>query len=685
MSDLSVPTVPLALQPEGQFRLPAPDTGLVAEAGENARRDLRGLNELAEAWQKVQMQRQTVLAQAQAQDETLRLKQKTDEVIRNYETLKNKDAVDALPKVRRQLNQIATDTVSHATAFQPIVRDAIQSSTRRILFEENSRASQHELSQTISWRDETLNGLKQEAQDNALLYKNNPELYAKYVNEFKDYTRQQLDNAGIPEDSDAWRAAMRDAESKIHEINIFDDIEREDFWAARKKLDRERRHMDQETWLRLDRSLRAGQKAWADARAGKGSQTDTLLSYFNARYNEVLSGADEEFVTIRNNLKEQAGAQMVVDVLRNPDGTEYRDSDGQIVYEYRPRTKEEIQADYDRRLTAYAEQYAQQATMDFKNQVDARTDFMKRNELFTNNTIAEYVSRAKAAGRIPTVGEFINTQPAAYATLIGKNNGNQIAAQEELQKTLNAYFTFNPRSNAAVVAGFENFLETASPADIQAMTAEAFDMQYGSYMSASERIANLTKLENRKRGISNGLVDDNSGLIKNAITAWFPDVVFSVRPEDYGDADTIIQSEQGRWIYNYVARALKANPSLVADNDLTVAVASIISSPSFLMEKHLHDRTREETRSSVRDFLESQGVDSSQAFIAWVMQNDGTGGVNWSELSDTEKRALASAYETVFAAKFDPTVFSADSFSEAEFNDLMRNINYGMTGVNLER
>lgn len=680
MSDLSVPTVPLALQPEEQFSLPAPDTGLVAEAGENARRDLRGLNELAEAWQSVQMQRQTVLAQAQAQDETLRLRQKTDEVIRNYETLRNKDAIDALPKVRRQLDQIAADTVSHATGYHPLVRDAIQSSTRQVIFEENSRASQHELSQTISWRDKTLNGLKQEAQDNALLYKNNPGLYAKYVNEFKDYTRQQLDNAGIPEDSDAWRAAMRDAESKIHEISIFDDIERESFGAARQKLDRERRHMDQETWLRLDRMCRARAKAWSDARAG---ESDSLINYFNLKHHEYLTG--EEFKQQRGAILEQIKSEIVIETLKNKDGTEYIGEDKKPVFSYRPKTEAEVQSEYQRRVLRAAEDFAQDATMHYKKEKEGRTDFNKRNIHYTNDRVVEYIDAVRRSNSYPSVEGFKRFNENAYNSLILRHDGDRNAAEQELQQTLNAYYTFNPRSNAAVVAGFENFLETASPADLQAMTAEAFDSQYGSYMSVTERIANLTKLENKKRGISNGLVDDNSGLIKNAITTWFPDVVFNVRPEDYGDADTIIQSEQGRWIYGYVARTLKANPSLTADNDLTVAVANILSSPSFLMEKHLHDRAKEATRSSVRDFLESQGVDSSQAFIAWVMQNDGTGGVNWSELSDTEKRALASTYETVFAAKFDPTVFSADSFSEAEFNDLMRNINYGMTGVNLER
>ncbi len=661
MTDLITPTRQLNIGQNQQFTAPAPDFSILNQGSAKVQTGLANVNQVMNKYLQVEMAKQDALAEAQTNDELLKIKQQTNDVISQYQTLQNKDAIDALPKVQQQLDKISQQTQATISAYQPKVRNAVSMRSKQVLANADIMARDHELKQTISYRDATNKGLQQEAVDFALMNKDDPTMYQQGLDDLLRYKAEELSNQGIAENSPAWLASMRDAESELHAVNIFDDIEREKFGMARQKLNSYRDNMDQKKWLELDRRLLAKQKAAAEAASGKNK--------LNTLYPEVFNRAALSFW---NDPQEWEYRRQTVDKVKlvpalTDSGEHFKDSEtGELVYHRVPKTEEEIEAEVALLMQRDSYAHAHETAQQFKADVEELTDIDKRLTNDLNKSIIDYVNTAKANKQSLTAQGFIMSNPQMWNALVASKGGNVAEAGAELEKQLEAYEKFNPRSNAVALSAFENFLETATDDQLANLTEDTFQLKYGMYMDNQERNRAYNKLVAKQQGQLKGFINQNSRLIKNKIKERFPEVEFEIKAKDYGKLDLGIAAEQGRWIYDQVVSELRTR-NITSNTDLNLAIAHITSQPSFLAKKLQHDSANEETRDNVKEWLEDQGLDREEAFVSFIFQNDQSlqelrdGG--WNGLTYDEKKLAYDLYKNIFGKTFDDSIFEARKYT----------------------
>lgn len=653
MSDqLRTPTVGLNLQQSiGPRVLSTPDvSGFVAEAGRNARVDLRPQ---LDALYRVERRKQLDLAEAQVQEEILSATQQTEAILREYRTLEQKDAVDKLPEYQKRLSKVLNTTSQRATGYVPIVRQTVETKMRSLAVEADAEAKQWELEQQIEWRDTTLQGLKSEALNKALRYKDNPTLYAKYLDEFKGYIAQQLDNEGIPQGTDAWNMRMRQEESNLHAINIYDDIARDKFGLARQKLDGMREFMNQEKWLELDRMLIASQKAYADAHAGRNALNTDLKSYRDSRYTEFVTNkknleiAKELIRTTRN----------VIEKLKDKDGNIYKDSNGQEVISYRPLTEQELNEQATALVNRWATDYAYASTEAYRLEVEGNVNYMKGLEQNINSNVITYVNQEKQNGRSVSIAGFKQIMgEQAYFQILGKFNGDQASADEFLQNKLTAYYNNNHFSRPETIFKFENWFDAASNEQILRMDRVTFDQQFGQYMNMTDAENKWNEVVNRQQGINKTFSQENRGLVKETILEQLPDsVIFNIPDNSGGDPETNRKAELGRYTYNLVFNELQKDPRVASGEvNLRLAVNNILKRPDVMMKIINHDIQNEDVINDMQTFFATAGIDTPVDFASWALQAYGT---QWKDLTFSEKYAVVNSYNRFFQTSYTPEFF----------------------------
>ena len=236
----------------------------------------------------LQLQQQKIYAEARAQDLTNQMRTDINAELRELFSLQKQDAITYRSSMDEKLQKIRTKYLSQTGKDDPIVRQLLDRSSTRAVFEASNQADAYVMEQSVAYREATNQAaVSLAAEDAAANY--GTAMYEQSKREFDAALDKMLDERGFTPGDEGWQEAQLKAYDELHGSSIAGQIDLKDYGGARKALKQFKGEMRTETWTNL----------WARLKRAEEAEYKSRLSEQQAALNAEIGLLEKNFERLK--------------------------------------------------------------------------------------------------------------------------------------------------------------------------------------------------------------------------------------------------------------------------------------------------------------------------------------------------------------------------------------------------